>query len=177
MPGPKAVKPGDIITAYNGKTIEVIDTDAEGRLIMACTLAYSKNFNPSHVIDFATLTGQAGSITNDEASMIMSNDEDLVKKITDIGNKEYERVLRLPIYKEHRSQITSPIADVKNVNNDINGSDAIIAGAFLEEFVPKNVKWLHFDLCKNYIKDEYKYYPAGSTGIGFRSGLKLIMSL
>jgi leucyl aminopeptidase len=177
MPGPKAVKPGDVITAYNGKTIEIMDTDAEGRLIMACALAYSKNFNPKYVIDIATLTGQAGTISNDEATIIMSNNDALCKKTKDIGEKEYERVIRLPIYPEHVEQLQSESADVKNVNNDINGADAIIAGAFLKEFVPEGVKWIHLDLCKNYIKDEVKYHPVGCTGIGYRLGLKLVMKL
>ena len=177
MPGPKAIKPGDIITAYNGKTIEVMDTDAEGRLIMACALAYSKNFNPRYVIDIATLTGQAGTIANDEASIIMGNNDALCKKAMDIGEEEYERVIRLPIYKEHIKQLQSETADVQNVNNSINGTDSIIAGAFLKEFIPDNVKWLHIDLCKNYLKDEEKYYPVGCTGMGYRLGLKLVMSL
>ena len=177
MPGPKAVKPGDVITAYNGKTIEIMDTDAEGRLIMACALAYSKNFNPKYVIDIATLTGQAGTISNDEASIIISNNDALCKKAKDIGEEEYERVIRLPIYPEHVEQLQSESADVKNVNNDINGADTIIAGAFLKEFVPEGVKWIHLDLCKNYIKDESKYHPVGCTGIGYRLGLKLVMKL
>ena len=73
--------------------------------------------------------------------------------------------------------LKSSIADVQNVNNDISGTDTIFAGAFLKEFIPENVKWLHIDLCKNYLKDPEKYFPIGSTGIGYRMGLKLIMDL
>jgi len=177
MPGSKALKPGDVIESYNGKTIEVIDTDAEGRLIMACTIAYAKKFNPEYIIDMATLTGQASSISNDEASIIFGNDDSLCNKAITIGNNEYERAIQLPIYKEHIRNLDSEIADVKNVNNDINGADTITAAAFLQEFVPKDVKWLHIDICKNYLKDKVKYYPVGCTGVGYRLGLKLVMDL
>ena len=177
MPGQSAIKPGDIITAYNGKTIEVLDTDAEGRLIMACSLAYSKKFKPKYLIDFATLTGQAGTITNGESSIIMSNDNNLSNKAIEIGEKEYERLTRLPIYKEHEHELLSIVADIKNISNDINGTDCIYAGAFLKEFIPKGVKWLHIDICKNYLKESDKYYPRGCTGIGYKLGLKLVMDL
>lgn len=177
MPGQSAIKPGDIITAYNGKTIEVLDTDAEGRLIMACSLAYSEKFKPKYLIDFATLTGQAGTITNGESSIIMSNDNKLSNKAIEIGEKEYERLTRLPIYKEHEHELLSMVADIKNISNDINGTDCIYAGAFLKEFIPKGVKWLHIDICKNYLKESDKYYPRGCTGIGYKLGLKLVMDL
>ena len=177
MPGKSAIKPGDIVTAYNKKTIEIQDTDAEGRLIMADALAYSKRFNPKYLIDFATLTGQASGITNEESSMIMSNCDSLCKKTEEIGLKEYERVLRLPIYKEHKELVESDIADIKNVNNDIVNTNCIYAGAFLSEFVPENTNWMHIDLCNNFLNNDKKYYPKGCTGYGFRLGLKLVMDL
>ena len=107
----------------------------------------------------------------------MSNDLKLSNKAIEIGEKEYERLTRLPIYKEHEQELQSDIADIKNISTDINGADCIYAGAFLKEFIPKDVKWLHIDLCKNYLKESDKYYPQGCTGIGYKLGLKLVMDL
>ena len=177
MPGRSAIKPGDIVTAFNKKTIEIMDTDAEGRLIMADALSYSKKFNPKYLFDFATLTGQASGITNEESTMIISNNDYLCEKATEVGNREYERVLRLPIYKEHTELVKSIIADVKNVNNEIYQTDCIFAGAFLKEFIPDKSKWMHVDITRNFLKNSQKYYPEGCTGNGFRFGLKLVMDL
>jgi len=144
MVGSKATRPGDIITSYSKKTVEIMDTDAEGRLIMADALSYAENFKPCCVIDVATLTGQAGSIFNQMSIVIMGNNDKLLKKYEKIGELTNEKIWQLPMWKEYNKYLNSAVADIKNVGKASSGS--ILAGVFLSNFIPKKTNWLHVDI-------------------------------
>ncbi len=175
MPGPSALKPGDIVTHHNGKTVEVINTDAEGRLILADALSYGvKKFTPDAVIDLATLTGAVIVGLGHHRSGLMSNDDDLSKKIELAGAKSGEPLWRLPLDKEYSKQIESKVADLKNVGD--KGAGTITAGAFLKEFVDDS-KWAHIDIAGTaWGFTDKSYIPKGPSGIGVRLLLDLIRS-
>ena len=140
-----STRPGDILTAYNGKTVEIIDTDAEGRLIMADALAFSKNFNPYLCIDIATLTGQAAAIFGNKSAVVMGNNNKLIQDIINSGNKNNEKFWELPMWKEYVELTKSNIADYKNYTYGVSAG-TIMAGAFLSNFIPENTNWLHLDI-------------------------------
>jgi leucyl aminopeptidase len=140
-----AIRPGDILTAYNKKTVEVTDTDAEGRLILADALAYSKNFNPSMCIDIATLTGQAGTIFSNKSSVIMGSDNKAIQEIINCGIENNEKIWELPMWEEYIESTKSNIADYKNYTFDVSAG-TIMGGAFLYNFVPDKAKWIHLDI-------------------------------
>nr|MBF0222371.1 leucyl aminopeptidase [Desulfobulbaceae bacterium] len=175
MPGPAALKPGDIITQYNGKTVEVQNTDAEGRLILADALSYGvKKFKPDAVLDLATLTGAVIVGLGHHCSGMMSNDTELAKKIEQAGERCGEPVWRLPLTKEYSKQIESKIADLKNVGE--KGAGTITAGAFLQEFVG-DAKWVHLDIAGTaWNFTEKSYIPKGPSGVGVRLLLEAIRS-
>ena len=171
MIGSKATRPGDVITSYSKLTVEITDTDAEGRLIMADALAYSKKFNPCCVVDVSTLTGQAGRIFNDMAIVIMGNDDKLLKKYEDIGEDTNEKIWQLPLWSEYNKFMDSSIADVKNASNTSAGT--ILAGIFLSHFIPKKTKWLHVDVA-GVSFDELDSDINGATGVSIVSLFELI---
>jgi leucyl aminopeptidase len=140
-----STRPGDILTAYNGKTVEIIDTDAEGRLIMADALAFSKNFNPYLCIDIATLTGQAAAIFGNKSAVVMGNNNKLIQDIINSGIKNNEKFWELPMWKEYVELTKSNIADYKNYTYGVSAG-TIMAGAFLSNFIPQNTNWLHLDI-------------------------------
>ncbi|MBT5872041.1 MAG: leucyl aminopeptidase [Candidatus Latescibacteria bacterium] len=165
LPDGKAMKPGDVITAMSGKTIEVINTDAEGRLVLADALAYSARYKPAAVIDLATLTGACVIALGDAASGMMGNDEKLLQRVKMAGEKSGERVWHLPIWKEHHDQIKGRTGDIKNSGGRSAG--ALTAGAFLENFV--DFPWVHLDIAGTAYSDKLSPYgPAGATGEGAR---------
>ena len=171
-----ATRPGDIINMYNKKTVEVIDTDAEGRLIMADALAYSKKFNPEIIINIATLTSGGQSITDSKASLIMGNNKDIVNKFIRIGEKENEKLINLSIWRDFLDSTKSDIADYKNYDPYNKGS-SIYAAAFLYNFVPKeSIKWIHIDLTGEFIKSDQYYYKKGATAIGARVLMNYLLS-
>jgi leucyl aminopeptidase len=141
----KSTRPGDIITSYNKKTVEIIDTDAEGRLIMADCLAFSKNFKPCLVIDIATLTGDAVNIFGGKSTVIMGNDNESIQKMIQNGIKNNEKLWEMPMWKEYIELTKSNIADYKNYSYGAQAG-AIMAGAFLSNFIPKDTKWIHLDV-------------------------------
>lgn len=143
MPSGRATKPGDIVTSMSGKTIEVLNTDAEGRMILCDALTYAQQFKPKAVIDIATLTGAVIVALGREASGLMSNDDDLAATLSDAGTRTGDRVWRLPLWDEYTKLLKSPFADLQN----IGGRDAgtITAGCFLGEFT-KDVAWAHIDI-------------------------------
>ena len=146
LSGAKAYKPGDILKAYNGKTIEVLNTDAEGRLILADALSYaSKHYKPEYILDFATLTGAVVVALGYVATGIMGTDDTLIKKVKSSSNTTAEKVWELPLWKEYCHQIRSKIADVKNIGAPMQAG-TIAAGAFLKEFVKDGIPWCHFDI-------------------------------
>lgn len=166
MPSGSSVRPGDILRHYNGKTSEVDNTDAEGRLILADALGYAEKFKPAAVIDLATLTGACVVALGHYATGMMGNDEKLIEKLKTAGEKTYERVWQLPLYDEYEKLIKSDIADVKNVGGRWGG--AITAGWFLKKFIG-NYKWAHLDIAGTAILEENGYYaPKGGSGVGVR---------
>ncbi len=164
--GGASMRPGDIITHYGGKTSEVDNTDAEGRLILADALAYAPTFKPSAVIDLATLTGACVVALGQHATGMMGNDEVLMAELKAAGEKTYERVWPLPLFVEYEKQIKSDVADVKNVGGRWAG--AITAGLFLKKFIGKH-PWVHLDIAGTAILEEaLPYAPKGGSGVGVR---------
>ena len=169
LPSGSAMKPGDIIRHYGGRTSEVDNTDAEGRLILADALAYATIYNPKAIIDLATLTGACVVALGNHATGMMGNDEELMKKLTAAGNATHERVWQLPLFEEYEKQIKSDIADVKNVGGRWAG--AITAALFLKKFLPKNknYRWVHLDIAGTAMLEEAQpYTPKGGSGVGVR---------
>ena len=174
LPGPSALKPGDIISIYGGKTIEVVNTDAEGRLILADALAYGiKQYKPKAVVDLATLTGAVVIGLGHHRTGLLSNDDELAVKLLAAGDKCGEPLWRLPLGPEYSKQIKSKVADIKNVGNRAAGT--ITAAAFLQEFVGETA-WAHLDIAGTaYNFTDKPYAPQnGPSGIGVRTLLELV---
>ena len=157
---------GDIITMYDGTTVEVLNTDAEGRLILADALAYAKKYDPMMVLDFATLTGAASYAIGPVATVAMEhNASDIYTKLEEVGERVYERLVKFPMYEEYGELIKSDLADIKNVGGKYGG--AITAGKFLEHFT--DYPWVHFDIAGTaYLEKTDSYKPAGGVGIHVR---------
>ena len=158
-----AYLPGDVITAYNKKTIEIINTDAEGRLILAEGLSYSKKFNPKLCIDIGTLTEPAMSIFNGLATVVIGNTNKYIQEIIKEGDINFERVWQLPLWEEYIELTKSEIADLKNLSFNLLGADTVMCAAFLSNFVPKNTDWIHLDIAREVIpvvKSNYRQYGA-----------------
>lgn len=167
MLGGNSFKPGDIIKSYSGKTIEVKDTDAEGRVILADALHYASKQKPDEIIDFATLTGACAVALGLFSAGLFTNYDQLADKLINSGTKTYERIWRLPFWKEFNSLIKSDIADVSNLGPRWGG--AITAGKFLEHFVDKKIPWAHLDIAGPSIKHDYTNYTKNyDTGFGVR---------
>ncbi len=165
LPSGSAIKPGDIITMANGKTVEVDNTDAEGRLLLADALTYAGRFNPDTVIDFATLTGACVVALGHEAAGIMGNDRDLIDSLMKVGDTVGERVWPLPLYDEYFDAIKSSWADMKNAGSRWGGP--VTAGTFLKQFIPEKVSWAHLDVAGvAYAEKERAGLPVGATGFG-----------
>ncbi len=176
MLGGSAFLPGDILTAYNGKTIEILNTDAEGRLILADALAYaSKHYDPAFMIDFATLTGACVVTFGHIATAILGNNPDLIKSIEKSSKNTGELVWELPLWDEYCDQVKSNISDVKNLGSP--GQAGTIAGAaFLKAFVGKDIPWTHFDVAGTSWGVENRSYiqKDGASGQVVRLVLDLI---
>jgi len=176
MPSGSAIKPGDIITMASGKTVEVDNTDAEGRLLLADALHFSARFNPDFILDFATLTGACVVALGHECAGLMGNDQELIDRLRKIGDDVGERVWQLPLYKEYFSYLKSEWADMKNAGSRWGG--AVTAGSFLEQFVPEKVSWAHFDIAGvGYLEKEHNGQPIGGTGFGVVLVTTLIQNL
>jgi leucyl aminopeptidase len=166
MPSGGSIRPGDILRHYNGKTSEVDNTDAEGRLILADALAYADKYHPAAVIDLATLTGACVVALGHHATGMMGNNSGLMEKLRSAGEKTYERVWELPLFDEYEKQIKSDVADVKNVGGRWAG--AITAAWFLKKFIG-DYKWVHLDIAGTAILEESTdYAPKGGSGVGVR---------
>lgn len=174
MASGSAYKPGDILTAKNGKTIEVDNTDAEGRLTLADALVYACELGVDEVIDIATLTGACMVALGTAASGIMGNDEKLIHRIIETGKNVGEKYWQLPLYKEYFDSLKSDIADMKNTGSRYGGACA--AGVFLQEFV-KDVKWAHIDIAGTaFLEKPEKEFIKGATGAGVRTLLSYILN-
>ena len=169
MPGGNAQRPGDIVKAYNGKTIEVLNTDAEGRLVLADALSFTEaKFKPRFMIDLATLTGAIIMALGEEYAGLFSNNDDLSNKLFNVGEKVKEKVWRLPLHKNYDKLINSPIADMQNINYS-GGAGSITAAQFLQRFVTSKTPWAHLDIAgMAFSKKAANLNPGGATGFGVR---------
>lgn len=169
MPSGSAYRPDDIIRAYNGKTIEVEDTDAEGRVTLADVLAYASELNPDRIVDLATLTGACVVALGNNMAGLFANDEGIAEALLHASEKTGERLWRLPLQDERlRKSIDSPVADLLNAGGREGG--AITAAMFLEAFVKEGIPWAHLDIAGvDFTKEAYGYYPKGAMGFGVRT--------
>ena len=169
MPGSNAQRPGDIVKSYSGKTIEVLNTDAEGRLVLADALAYAeKEFKPKFIIDLATLTGAIIIALGEEYAGLFSNDDKLSEQLFKIGNTINEKVWRLPLHKNYDKLMNSKYADVQNINY-AGGAGSITAAQFLQRFVSKDIPWVHLDIAgMAFSKKAASINSGGATGFGVR---------
>ena len=175
LSGGKAYKPGDILTSYNGKTIEVLNTDAEGRLILADALSYvSKHYDPEYILDFATLTGAVIVALGHNATGIMGTDENLISKVKKSSKNTGEKVWEFPLWDEYCKQVKSKIADVKNLGAP-GQAGTIAGGAFLKAFVANNIPWVHFDIAGTAWGAEDKSYTQKNSATG--AVIRLVLDL
>ena len=168
MPGGNAQRPGDVVTTMSGQTVEVINTDAEGRLVLADAIAYvQKNFHPSTIVDFATLTGAILISLGHEWAGLFSNNEELATQLLKVGEESGDKLWRMPLAEPFDRLIDSPIADVKNVGPREGGS--ITAAHFVQRFVDEGVRWAHVDMAGKAWSDKAgTTYDKGATGYGVR---------
>ncbi len=176
LPGGNATRPGDVVKSLSGKTIEIINTDAEGRLILADAIEYAlKYYKPRAIIDIATLTGACSIALGNEAIAMMGNDPFLMKTFKKASEETYERVWQMPLYDEYKDYLKSDIADIKNSGGK-NGS-LVTAGYFLKEFVG-DTPWVHLDIASTAWTDKDRpYQPKGATGVGVRLLLNFLKEL
>ena len=178
MPSGTSYRPGDIIKMYNRKTVEVLNTDAEGRIILGDALSFAvKTFAPKAIIDMATLTGAAIIALGTNVAALVGNDDDLVTKILEYSNLTGEKIWQLPLFEEYKEQLKSSNADMKNIGGRSAG--AITAAAFLSNFV-EDTPWVHLDIAGTAWTQEgtkeKSYNPKGATGFGIRTIVKYISS-
>jgi len=160
-----AYKPDDVLKSYSGTTVEVIHSDAEGRMVLADALSYSLKYKPKAIIDVATLTGAAIVALGYLASPILGNDQKLIDRLIEAGEKSLDRVWQLPIWDEHEEIIKSDIADIKHLTLDMDAG-TIIGGVFLKQFI-KDTPWVHADIAATVmVKQDKGYKVKGATGFG-----------
>jgi leucyl aminopeptidase len=175
LPGPNAQKPGDIIRYLNGKTVEVLNTDAEGRLILADALALAAEQKPDYMINLATLTGACMVALGSQVAGLFSNDQALADTVLRCARESGEKLWQLPLVKEYRDDIKSSIADMKNIGGGHGG--AITAALILQEFV-EDVPWAHLDIAgPAFTERDVPTCPKGGTGFGVRTLLRFLASI
>lgn len=173
-PDGNAYVPGDVIKMFDGTTVEIKNTDAEGRLILADALSYAKKYKPQLVIDCATLTGSADIITGPHAAVVMGNTAKNVERLKQSGLNTYERLIEVPLWEEYAAPLKSPIADLNNLGT--REGQTTIAGKFLEHFT--DYEWIHVDIAGTaFRKEKEAYRPAGGTGFGTRLLYDFLKSL
>lgn len=172
-PGEEAYTPGDVIRMYSGATVEVLNTDAEGRMILADALHWAKRYKPELVIDFATLTGAAAAAVGEHGIVCMGTAGDEVRQaFRASGDRQYERLVEFPLWDEYGDQIKSDVADIKNIGGPTGG--AMTAGKFLEHFT--DYPWMHFDIAGvSFATAKKGYLPSGGTGYGIRMLLDFLV--
>ena len=177
LPSGKATKPGDIITFYNGKTAEVKNTDAEGRLILADALSYTaKQYKPDAIIDIATLTGACAYALGPFFTGLMSQDDELVDEIEDAAERTGDRVWRLPLHDDYKKAVQSDVADLCNIGSPKYMAGTITAAHFLKAFVG-DTPWAHLDIAGTaFDVPDMPYYRTGATGAGVRLLIALAMN-
>jgi leucyl aminopeptidase len=171
-----SLKPGDVISAMNGKTIEVLNTDAEGRLILADALSYSKKLKSDLIIDLATLTGACIVALGPDYAGMFSNDRAIEQKLLRAGELSGEHLWPLPLATEYRGQMESDVADIKNIGN--GGPGAILGALFLKEFVPEKTPWVHLVIAgPAFSSRSNEYIKRGGTGFGVLTLMRLLRDL
>jgi len=175
LPGGRATRPGDVVRSMSGKTVEIVNTDAEGRLALADALTYAKRFKPAAVIDIATLTGACAVAFGGEAVAMMGNDKRLLDAASKSGENTYERVWEMPLFEEYKEYLKSDIADMRNVGTRIG---SLMASAyFLYEFA-EQTPWVHLDIAGTaWVEKDRPYLPKGASGIGVRLICDIIQRL
>ena len=172
MPSGTAIKPGDVVTSYGGKTIEILNTDAEGRLVLADALGWTAQYNPQGVVDLATLTGAVITCLGHIAAGAMSTDTALMDKVKAAAEKTHERVWELPLWDDYDEGIKSKVADVQNIGDGTAGT--IAGGAFLKKFV-EDYPWVHLDIAGTaWGMKGSTYIPEGASGYGVRLLVQLV---
>jgi leucyl aminopeptidase len=175
LPSGSAYKPGEIITMMSGKTVEIVNTDAEGRMILGDALHYASELKPDHILDFATLTGACVVALGSEAAGLFSNDDELARMLIESGERAGERVWRMPVWDDYKDLIRSEWADMKNSGGRWGG--AITAAVFLKEFVDCP-SWAHLDIAGTaYAESENARDQRGATGAGVRATIAFLESL
>ncbi len=173
MPDGKAYKPGDVITTLSGLTVEVISTDAEGRMILCDALAYAKRYQPACIVDLATLTGACIIALGDRVAGIMGNHSGLTRKIQETGEALGELFWPLPLYDFYFEDMKSDVADFKNVGNRKAGT--IIGAMFLKQFVEDSTPWAHIDIAGTaWAEKDLGWIPKGASGFGVRTLVELV---
>lgn len=173
VPGSRATKPGDLVTAMNGKTVEILNTDAEGRLILADALAYSARYEPEILVDLATLTGACLVALGTKVAAVFATTAELDQRIREGGSRVGERYWPMPLWAEYGAPLKSEVADLKNIATREGG--AIYAAMFLKNFVPEGVDWAHLDIAGPAWTDENaSVFRPGGTGFGVRTLWELI---
>ena len=166
--GSQAIRPGDILSSYNGKTIEVIDTDAEGRLILADALSYLvRNYNPDMVVNMATLTGSIVGTLGNHAAGLFSNNDELAQQLIAAGNESGENLWRMPLFDAIKDDLKSDVADLRNYSG-LPTSGAISAAKFLEEFIDNHPVWAHIDIAGVAFDKTETTQLKAATGYGVR---------
>lgn len=171
-----AMRPGDVIRTLSGTTVEVLNTDAEGRLILADALSYAGRLKPDVVVDYATLTGACVVALGSEYAGLFSDSASLLEQLGNASEEAGEKLWRLPLAKEYRDQLECDIADLRNIGS--GGPGAILAALFLKEFAPKDAAWAHIDIAgPAYVSRGNEYTKRGATGFGVRTTLALLEKL
>jgi leucyl aminopeptidase len=172
MPGGRAIKPGDVLQSYGGITMEVINTDAEGRLILADALGRARELEPDFTVDLATLTGACVVALGHRASGLFCAHEELTRRLREAGDAAHERLWPLPLWDEYLDEMKSAVADVKNSGSRFGG--AVTAAAFLKKFAG-DLAWAHLDIAGTaWDTPRNELYDGGATGVGVRTLLRFI---
>ena len=173
MTGGGAYKPDDVVTAMNGKTMEIVNTDAEGRVVLSDALSFAVELGVDEIVDLATLTGACLVALGTYTAGVMGNDQLVINRILKAANTVGEKIWQLPMDDELRKDIESDVADVKNVGSRYGG--AITAGMFLEHFVD-DTPWAHIDIAgPTFIEKGGEFYPKGATGFGVQTILQYLL--
>ena len=165
MPSGSAIRPGDVVRAMNGKSVQIDNTDAEGRLILADALCYAHEFQPRHIVDLATLTGAIRVALGNACAGVFSNDQKMWTLMEQASVRTGDRVWRMPLFKQYADEMTDcHLADLNNVGKYAGGGSCTAAG-FLSEFIAKDTKWMHMDIAGvSENKHEVPYLQKGFSG-------------
>ncbi|MQA85232.1 MAG: leucyl aminopeptidase [Streptosporangiales bacterium] len=174
MPSGTAQRPSDVLRTYGGTTVEVLNTDAEGRLVLADTLARAAQDRPDLIVDAATLTGAQMVALGTRTAAVMANDDDVRERVVQAAERAGESMWPMPLPEELRKSLDSSVADIANVAND-RWAGMLVAGVFLREFVPADVRWAHLDIAGPSFNqgEPYGYTPKGGTGAGTRTLIQI----